>query len=399
VIGARVKHFDGDNDGLGDFCGDCDPNPNDECLFFSNTTFWNKCIYDGDIVQLPCGSDTSAGALQVYFEATLNNDCLPCDALDDSRDGVIFKRPRANIINRKDPTSKRRNAGVCYTIDIVWEGCIVDIDFNELTPPFLTATLEIVDAEFPVFTVPPDITVDCDQINDLSITGNITDATDNCGIASITYSDDMDVSNCILSTPTVVTRLWAVEDECGNGVVSLQQITVNPPSNCDGVNLNISSTQSGIQEYNASNTIQSSSTIQAGADIKFFAGQSITLTPNFHAKANSNFLARIRSCTTGNASEVATRSTSSPSKHHQLTIAPNPFAEDAMLTYELATDTEMTIRLYNARGQLVQQLLPFVQQKMGIHQLQLQRQDLTTGIYFIQLQTNTETVTRKVLIQ
>jgi hypothetical protein len=42
-------------------------------------------------------------------------------------------------------------------------------------------TISIVDTTNPTFTVPADITIECDQdVSDLALTGDVTDEADNC---------------------------------------------------------------------------------------------------------------------------------------------------------------------------------------------------------------------------
>lgn len=66
---------------------------------------------------------------------------------------------------------------------------------------------------------------------------------------------------------------------------------------CDGDNLELATITRGINHANIS--IIASSTIESGGAIIFKAGHSITLTNGFHAKAGSEFTARIETCTSG----------------------------------------------------------------------------------------------------
>ena len=81
--------------------------------------------------------------------------------------------------------------------------------------------------EGPTFTVPADITINRDadcNYNALPVmTGDVTDAADNCSvILDITYSDVLVESAC----EATITRTWTVTDDCGNATVKDQIITV-----------------------------------------------------------------------------------------------------------------------------------------------------------------------------
>jgi len=86
---------------------------------------------------------------------------------------------------------------------------------------------------------------------------------------------------------------------------------------------------------------------------------------------------------------------------------PNPFNPDTWLPYKLAKDTPVTIRIYNAKGQLVR-LMNLGTQRAGVY---LSRdkaaywngkdslgQSVASGVYFYTLQTGNLTATRRMLI-
>ncbi len=66
---------------------------------------------------------------------------------------------------------------------------------------------------------------------------------------------------------------------------------------CNGDNLNLTALTNGTQH--AKTSVTSSATIESGNSIIFKAGNSITLTNGFHAKAGSQFTASIAACTDG----------------------------------------------------------------------------------------------------
>jgi hypothetical protein len=126
-----------------------------------------------------------------------------------------------------------------------------------------------IDDFLPTFTVPADFIVyqnnDCNAgIPTPDISGNVTDAYDNCGIAEITYADCNDkkgvginlgeeVCSEFCPKQIIIERRWFVRDSCGNQTMKAQKIyildtvkpvfTVFPPdfstSGCYGVTYDV----------------------------------------------------------------------------------------------------------------------------------------------------------------
>ena len=86
--------------------------------------------------------------------------------------------------------------------------------------------INITDTTNPTFTVPADLTIECDvDHTDLSITGDVTDEDDGCSSGlDATYIDS--VSNGSCDKEAIVTRTWSLTDDCGNTSTADQTITV-----------------------------------------------------------------------------------------------------------------------------------------------------------------------------
>ncbi len=95
--------------------------------------------------------------------------------------------------------------------------------------------ITITDSTQPELICPEDITIECTQSTDPSITGFDT-TTDNCDFhITVNYSDDtLFVDDCSL----ILGRLWTAIDDCGNQTTCAQTITVdddeNPELFCPG---------------------------------------------------------------------------------------------------------------------------------------------------------------------
>jgi uncharacterized protein YrzB (UPF0473 family) len=73
-----------------------------------------------------------------------------------------------------------------------------------------------------VISCPEDISVECGEDTSPANTGSAT-ATDGCGTATITFSDNT-ADDC--GNTQIITRTWTATDECGNTATCIQTITV-----------------------------------------------------------------------------------------------------------------------------------------------------------------------------
>ncbi|RSK38207.1 gliding motility-associated C-terminal domain-containing protein, partial [Mangrovimonas spongiae] len=94
-----------------------------------------------------------------------------------------------------------------------------------------TQTINVVDTTNPTFSVPQDITIECDQDpTDLTLTGDVTDEADNCSAdIEATYTDNVADGNC--PSESIITRTWTLVDDCGNTTTQTQTINVVDTTN------------------------------------------------------------------------------------------------------------------------------------------------------------------------
>lgn len=89
------------------------------------------------------------------------------------------------------------------------------------------SNFDIIDTMLPTFTVPADVTLECDlDPADLILTGDVTDEADNCAMMlDATYVDDNSGLTACSNTGTII-RTWTLMDDCGNERVQAQNIVI-----------------------------------------------------------------------------------------------------------------------------------------------------------------------------
>jgi hypothetical protein len=80
-----------------------------------------------------------------------------------------------------------------------------------------------------------------------------------------------------------------------------------------------------------------------------------------------------------------------------LIIYPNPAADQVNIWFNLATQQPVTVNIYNLTGKLLL-ILPKTDYQAGDNYLNIPLPDFDNGVYLLQFKTNTEIITRKVLI-
>lgn len=158
--------------------------------------------------------------------------------------------------------------------------------------------------------------------------------------------------------------------------------------------------------YRASESIESDGTVQMGAAVHFRAGNSIRLTPGFHAETGSDFTARIEDCETAVAATagsiespipIETSPAMPPTDGFQFGLFPNPFTRQFTLQYKVVEATEIEIRLISIDGSVRQQLLPPQLHAAGSHELEWNGMKLAAGIYIVQLRLGDAWHSRKIV--
>ncbi len=77
---------------------------------------------------------------------------------------------------------------------------------------------------------------------------------------------------------------------------------------------------------------------------------------------------------------------------------PNPFNPETTINFYIANDGEVTLKIYNLKGQLINTLINHQQRTGGNHSTVWSANDQPSGIYFYQLTVDDQTFTRKMML-
>lgn len=112
----------------------------------------------------------------------------------------------------------------CGDFEEIWERSYVAEDVCGNRSEFLQIMV-VSDFGLPSFSVPPDITTDCELFGDTSITGVPTNLEDDCfsaGDLTLSYEDWTEDLEC----NPLIYRIWYLTDPCGNTAVDTQVIQI-----------------------------------------------------------------------------------------------------------------------------------------------------------------------------
>ncbi len=104
-----------------------------------------------------------------------------------------------------------------YTITRTWEAN--DICGNSISQ---SQIITVIDTIIPGFTIPPDITVQCQFLDSLSIAGQPTNLIDDCSDVVASYVDGLPSTSCSYD----LERTWTITDRCGNSSSFVQVLRV-----------------------------------------------------------------------------------------------------------------------------------------------------------------------------
>ncbi len=144
-----------------------------------------------------------------------------------------------------------------------------------------------------------------------------------------------------------------------------------------------------------SDGIQATGLLGSNQQATFRAGDRIIFTAGFKAEMGSRLHA-----VTDNCEGIVPMSgrNSGTSTSMSFKIAPNPIVQTAQLVVRLPEAAELSIRLFNIHGQLMQVLAAHEFYERGAHEFQIVANGLAAGIYFAHVYLSNEVHTKRIII-
>ncbi|WP_194507952.1 gliding motility-associated C-terminal domain-containing protein, partial [Psychroserpens luteus] len=181
----------------------------------------DDCDNTTTLVQTITLEDTTAPTFTVPADITLECDA---DLTDVSLTGDVIDEADNCSTNLEATYNDTIANGDCvnqYVITRVWTA--IDDCANATA---LVQTITIQDTTAPSFTVPADVTLECDtDLTNVSLTGDVTDEADNCSTnLEATFTDAITDGDC--ANTSIITRTWSLTDDCDNTTILVQTITI-----------------------------------------------------------------------------------------------------------------------------------------------------------------------------
>ena len=164
-------------------------------------------------------------------------------------------------------------------------------------------------------------------------------------------------------------------------------------------------------EYRFVDDLAISGVIKSGDQVGFYSSISVTLLPGFAAENGSDVIVAIETCKEGNQSTLTTTDSTIVTARtntrinlnptvleNKLIIRPNPFSEQAIIDYHLATSGDLWIGLHDITGKIVKILYNQTNTEAGDYQLLLQSEHLENGAYWLTMRTHNDLLTKKLFL-
>ncbi|MCB0805150.1 MAG: T9SS type A sorting domain-containing protein [Bacteroidales bacterium] len=216
------------------------------------------------------------------------------------------------------------------------------------------------------------------------------------GSGNYTYSwspatglSDPDIQNPVATPTATITYEVTVDD--GNSTITDEiMITVNPVPETPAITQSgdhlVSDAASGNQWYNSDGAI-------SGA-----TGQTYypTATDDYYVMVENAF-----GCQSEASNSIYFVYTGTKDLHvtQNFSVYPNPVIDHFSVAYRLTQNSRVSIALYDKLGRIAKVLTDNEQQIAGIYKLDFGKDDLTPGVYFLQLMHRDGTHTAKIVIE
>jgi len=217
----------------------CDTNPT---TTFADTIVPGACPQENDILRAwtvtdACGNASTATQTITVVDTPPPTFSVPTNVTVECTDSIA-PEDTGLVTNQADNCDTNPAVvfvdtafpGACpqeSTIFRVWTS--TDDCGNET---MATQIITVVDTVAPTFTVPTNVTVECDESTEVANTGDATAIADNCDLAPIVTFTDTPVAGACPQEGTIL-RVWLATDACGNASLATQTITIvdtTPPT-------------------------------------------------------------------------------------------------------------------------------------------------------------------------
>lgn len=251
----------------------------------------------------------------------------------------------------------------------------------------------------------------CFDISDVNAITDLTWIYDGDGSSTAT-----NVNTHIDSDPnTTATQLNA--NSVTTGQCSLTDITIDIPNtpdgngggNCDTDLTYTTATTVAAGMYQVSNNIETgidgmtvNVEIAAGATVVFDAGNAVILRAGFTAENGTTFTAKIGGCTPSILNEEELLEARSEetllAQEMKLEVIPNPAYDKASIRFFSPAEEYVVIKIYDLNGKMVELLHQQYAMK-GWNQTYFYPNHLSSGIYFVSVQTKDAIKTERLVVQ
>ncbi len=218
----------------------------------------------------------------------------------------------------------------------------------------------------------------------------------------------LDISNAALANQMVYIRVWGAYG--GQGTFNLcahdPSVSTNTCNPCDTFNFP-TVPFFGDTTFIACDSIISGmdiiNTPMGNSDVTYQSGISITLKPGFHVRAGADFLAQIAPCNSVLVEQSAysrelINQNNPINTITQIDVFPNPFSSGTTIQFAVSEAMPIQLQLIDITGKVVQTIVPLSHYETGQYQINLQNEQLQTGIYFFQLASAKERLVKKVMV-
>ena len=162
-------------------------------------------------------------------------------------------------------------------------------------------------------------------------------------------------------------------------------------------------TGNGNQTHKVSSTITANNLVDNASSAVYDGGFDVTLTAGFDAEMGSNFHALINGCNSGafnktGTNEVKPALADLQASEIKVFNRPNPFSDFTTIEFNLPKTNQISLTVSDATGKVVDQLLNNQEMQSGEHQIDFDGSNLPDGIYIINIQTNDDVISQKMIL-